>query len=182
MLVQFAIMGSRPSAAYFSDGTSIEPIHLDLNSGSIQHDDGVYKVEAEVRGVLPPTLIEKLMQYRGFDFQVNSNYCFSPNEPHVTTDLTLLLPCLELIQVQPHLIVARSELNEGSNLAMEMAQAGYQSQLRHYNRYGFSNGQPRDREAIGNAQCKFNALSRHLRCTANPFGPCEGCEFFEPRV
>jgi hypothetical protein len=28
---------------------------------------------------------------------------------------------------------------------------------------------------IGNANCKYNARSPHLRCAINPDGPCEGC-------
>lgn len=41
----------------------------------------------------------------------------------------------------------------------------------------------RDREAIGNTQCKFNAMSRHLRCAVRPEADtCSGCTDFEERV
>lgn len=33
---------------------------------------------------------------------------------------------------------------------------------------------------IGDASCRFNALSPQLRCAVNPQGPCEGCKEFEP--
>jgi Family of unknown function (DUF6464) len=33
---------------------------------------------------------------------------------------------------------------------------------------------------IGDSRCKYNALSKDLRCAINPYGPCEGCQYFEP--
>ncbi len=33
---------------------------------------------------------------------------------------------------------------------------------------------------IGDANCRFNAHSIHLRCAVNPLGPCQGCRSFEP--
>lgn len=35
------------------------------------------------------------------------------------------------------------------------------------------------RLVIGNASCKYNALSEIIRCAVNPEGPCEGCKYFE---
>lgn len=34
---------------------------------------------------------------------------------------------------------------------------------------------------IGDITCRFNARSADLRCAVNPFGPCEGCHYYEPR-
>lgn len=39
---------------------------------------------------------------------------------------------------------------------------------------GFSMGH------IGDPNCRYNALSTHLRCAVNPQGPCEGCKDFDP--
>ena len=36
-----------------------------------------------------------------------------------------------------------------------------------------------DRYVIGNAECRFNARSEIMRCAVNPYGPCEGCSYFE---
>lgn len=33
---------------------------------------------------------------------------------------------------------------------------------------------------VGDATCRFNALSSDLRCAVNPYGPCR-CQHFEPR-
>ena len=32
---------------------------------------------------------------------------------------------------------------------------------------------------IGDRTCKYNAKSQHLRCAANPCGPCQGCQHYE---
>ncbi|MGD1898049.1 MAG: DUF6464 family protein [Phormidesmis sp.] len=32
---------------------------------------------------------------------------------------------------------------------------------------------------IGDITCQMNARSQYIRCTANPFGPCEGCTEYE---
>lgn len=32
---------------------------------------------------------------------------------------------------------------------------------------------------IGDITCQLNARSPFLRCTANPYGPCEGCADYE---
>lgn len=185
MLVQFVIMGSRPSAAYFSDDSSVESIHLDINSGCIQHDEGIYRAEVEIVGVLPPALVDKLLQYRGTQVSSASNLCFSPDEPFTTTSLTLLMPSVEMILVRPELIVARTEFNEGTNLAIEMAKMNYRSQMRYFESRQrlWPDRQPRDREAIGNTQCAFNALSRYLRCAVRPeAATCDGCRDFEERA
>jgi len=34
---------------------------------------------------------------------------------------------------------------------------------------------------IGDITCQLNARSPYLRCTANPFGPCEGCREYEEK-
>lgn len=34
---------------------------------------------------------------------------------------------------------------------------------------------------VGDAGCKYNALSEVIRCAVNPIGPCEGCNSREPR-
>ncbi|OIP77319.1 MAG: hypothetical protein AUK48_04290 [Oscillatoriales cyanobacterium CG2_30_44_21] len=36
-----------------------------------------------------------------------------------------------------------------------------------------------DRWIIGDAACRFNAVSEILRCAVNPNGPCQGCNFWE---
>ncbi len=33
--------------------------------------------------------------------------------------------------------------------------------------------------AIGDVSCEYNAKSQYLRCTINPCGPCEGCQYYE---
>ena len=35
------------------------------------------------------------------------------------------------------------------------------------------------RWVLGDAKCRYNALSELLRCAVNPAGPCEGCRHFE---
>ncbi|WP_442948274.1 DUF6464 family protein [Nostoc sp.] len=37
----------------------------------------------------------------------------------------------------------------------------------------------RSADTIGDRTCKYNALSRMLRCAVNPCGPCEGCTHYE---
>lgn len=32
---------------------------------------------------------------------------------------------------------------------------------------------------LGDATCRYNALSEILRCAVNPEGPCAGCRFYE---
>lgn len=34
---------------------------------------------------------------------------------------------------------------------------------------------------VGDITCKLNALSPYIRCAANPFGPCEGCQDYESK-
>ncbi len=34
---------------------------------------------------------------------------------------------------------------------------------------------------IGDITCQLNARSPYVRCAANPFGPCEGCNQYEGR-
>ena len=34
---------------------------------------------------------------------------------------------------------------------------------------------------VGDITCKLNALSPYVRCAANPFGPCEGCQDYESK-
>jgi hypothetical protein len=34
---------------------------------------------------------------------------------------------------------------------------------------------------IGDVSCEFNARSGYLRCAVNPSGPCEGCNYYQPR-
>jgi hypothetical protein len=34
---------------------------------------------------------------------------------------------------------------------------------------------------IGDISCKFNAHSGYIRCAVNPCGPCEGCNYYEPK-
>ncbi|NJN32661.1 MAG: hypothetical protein HC824_21300 [Synechococcales cyanobacterium RM1_1_8] len=33
---------------------------------------------------------------------------------------------------------------------------------------------------IGDLSCEFNARSPQLRCTVNPYGPCQGCGSYQP--
>ncbi|MEO1094208.1 MAG: DUF6464 family protein [Cyanobacteria bacterium J06638_28] len=35
---------------------------------------------------------------------------------------------------------------------------------------------------IGDFTCQMNARSPYLRCALNPYGPCQGCQFYEPPV
>jgi hypothetical protein len=36
-----------------------------------------------------------------------------------------------------------------------------------------------DRWIIGDANCRYNAISEILRCAVNPHGPCQGCNLFQ---
>jgi hypothetical protein len=35
---------------------------------------------------------------------------------------------------------------------------------------------------IGDITCDLNARSPYLRCAINPFGPCDGCSAYAPKV
>lgn len=35
------------------------------------------------------------------------------------------------------------------------------------------------RWVLGEATCRFNALSELIRCAVNPAGPCTGCRYYE---
>lgn len=35
---------------------------------------------------------------------------------------------------------------------------------------------------IGDITCDLNARSPYLRCAINPFGPCDGCSTYAPKV
>lgn len=156
--------------------------HLEFNigNGSVQYNEGVYQLEIDVEGTLPALLVERLMSFRGFRASVDFM------GPYPVTSIEMVIPRMELIQLNQDVMVGRCDLNEASNLEIEMAQANHQSQMRHFGMMRspwHGGGQPRDREAIGNTQCKFNALSRHLRCAVRPEAEtCSGCGDFEKRV
>jgi hypothetical protein len=35
---------------------------------------------------------------------------------------------------------------------------------------------------VGDITCDLNARSPYLRCAVNPFGPCDGCSAYAPKV
>ena len=35
---------------------------------------------------------------------------------------------------------------------------------------------------LGDITCDLNARSPYLRCAVNPFGPCDGCSAYAPKV
>ncbi|MGJ3244584.1 MAG: DUF6464 family protein [Elainellaceae cyanobacterium] len=38
------------------------------------------------------------------------------------------------------------------------------------------------RWVIGDASCRYNADSEIIRCAVRPDGPCNGCQFYEPKT
>lgn len=34
---------------------------------------------------------------------------------------------------------------------------------------------------IGDITCQFNARSSYIRCAVNPSGPCQECQYYQPR-
>lgn len=39
-----------------------------------------------------------------------------------------------------------------------------------------------ERLVLGNPGCDYNAHSELIRCAVHPFGPCQGCPDFRPRL
>lgn len=75
---------------------------------------------------------------------------------------------------------ARERVQADFGLAMEVAsQRGLRATLRRDRDLNYVEGIG---YIVGDFTCQMNARSPYLRCAVNPHGPCEGCQFYEPRV